>query len=64
MPFTNFNSSVEFGIRLGISSNERSYHIETSLPICNTNQWTGFCMVGYFSGGYSQTDCNFNFNIE
>ena len=35
----------------------------TSLPICNINPWTGFCMVEDFSGG-SQTDCNFNFNIN
>ena len=38
--------------------------METSLPICNTNPWTGFCMVGDFSVVYSQTDCNFNFNIN
>ena len=22
------------------------YHIETSLLICRTNEWTGFCMIG------------------
>ena len=38
--------------------------METSLPICNTNPCTGFCVVGDFSVVYSQTDCNFNFNIN
>ena len=59
---TNFNSSVEFAICSGIPSCEVSCHIETSLPICYLNPWIGFCMVGDFSEGYSETDCNFNFD--
>ena len=64
MFLTNFNSSVEFAICSGILSVEGSYHMESSPPICNINLLTGFCMVGDFSGGYSQTDRNFNFNIN
>ena len=65
LPFlTNFNSSVEFAICTGISSGEASYRMETSLSICNINPLTTFCVVGNFSGGYSQADCNFNFNIN
>ena len=60
----NFNSSVEFAICSRIPSSEGLYHMETSLPICNTNSWTGFCMVGLFSGGYSKTCSNFYFNIN
>ena len=59
---TNF-SSVEFAICSGIPFGKGSYHMESSLLICNINPWTGFCMVGDFSGGYSQTDCNFNVNV-
>ena len=55
MFLTNFNSSVEFAIWIPIKSNP---------PICNINPLTGFCVVEDFSGGYSQTDCNFNFNIN
>ena len=36
--------------------------MESSPPICNL--LTRFCMVGDFSGGYSQTDCNFNFDTN
>ena len=36
--------------------------MESSPPICNL--LTRFYMVGDFSGGYSQTDCNFNFNTN
>ena len=64
MFLTIFNGYVEFAICLGIPSNEGLYHMETSLLMCNTNPWTGFCMVDDFSGGYSQRDCNFNFNIN
>ena len=64
MFLTNFNSSVEFAISSGILSGGRSYHMESSPPICNITPWTGFCMVGDFSGGYSQTDYNFNFDIN
>ena len=64
MFLTNFNSSFEFLICSKIPSSEGSYHIETSLLICNTNLWTGFYVVGGFPGSYSQTNCNFNFNIN
>ena len=64
MFLTNLNSSVEFAICLGIPSDEGLYDMETGLPIYNTNQWTGFCMVGDFSRGYSQADCHLNFNIN
>ena len=64
MFLSNFNSSVEFAICSGILSGEGSYHMESSPPICNINLLAGFCMVGDFSGGYSQTDRNFNFNIN
>ena len=60
----NFNSSIEFAICSRIPSSEGLYHMETSLPICNTNSWTGFCIVGLFSGGYSKTNSNFYFNIN
>ena len=53
MFLTSFNSSVE-----------GSYHMETSLSICNRNRSTGFCMAEDFSVGYSQTDFNLNFNID
>ena len=56
---TNSNSSVEFE-----ACSRILYHMDTSLPICNTNPWTGSYMVGDFSGGYSLTDCHFNFNIN
>ena len=62
MFLTNFNSSVEFAICSGIPSNEGLYHMESTPPICNINPLTGFCVVGDFSGGYSQTNCNFNLN--
>ena len=45
-------------------SGERSYNIESNPPIYNMNPLTGFCIVGEFSGGYSQTDCKFYFNIN
>ena len=61
---TTFNSSVEFAICSEIPIGEGLYHVEFSPPICNINPLTGFCVVGDFSGGYSQTDCNFNFNIN
>ena len=64
MTLINFNSSVEFAICSRIPSSEGLYHMETSLPICNTNSWTGFCIVGLFSGGYSKTNSNFYFNIN
>ena len=35
-----------------------------SPPIFNINLLPRFIMVGNFSGGYSRTDCNFNFNIS
>ena len=57
-------SSVEFPICSEISSGEGSYHMESVLPIWNINLWTGSCMLRDFSAGYSQTDCNFNFNIK
>ena len=61
---TNFKSSVEFAICLGIPSSEGSYHMAPSPPIYNINLWTGSFLVGDFSVGYSQTDYNFNFNIN
>ena len=64
MFLTNFNGSVEFATFSGIPSSEGLYHMESTPPICNINPLTGFCVVGDFSGGYSQTDCNFNFNIN
>ena len=64
MFLTNFNSSIEFAICSGIPSGERSYHMESSRPICNTSPLANFCTIGDFSGGYSQTDCSFNFNIN
>ena len=64
MFLTNFNSSVKFTVCLGSPSSEGLYHMETSLPTYHTNPWTGFCMVGDFSRGYCQTDCNFNFNVN
>ena len=64
MFLTNFNSSVEFAIFSGIPSGEGPYHMESSPPICNINPLPQFYMVGDFSGGYSQTDCKFNFNIN
>ena len=62
MFLTNFNRSVEFAICSGIPSGEGQYHMESSPPICSL--LTRFYMVGDFSGGYSQTDCSFNFNIN
>ena len=62
MFLTNFNRSVEFAICSGIPSGEGQYHMESSPPICSL--LTCFYMVGDFSGGYSQTDCNFNFNTN
>ena len=59
---TNFNGSVEFAVCSGITFREGSYRMKTGLPICSINPWTVFRMVGNFSGGYCQTDCNFNFN--
>ena len=59
---TNFNGSVEFAVCSGITFREGSYLMKTGLPICSINPWTVLRMVGDFSGGYSQTDCNFNFN--
>ena len=60
----NFNSFVEFAICSGIPSGEGPYHMESSSPNCKINPLTCFYMVGDFSGGGSQTDCNFNFNIN
>ena len=64
MFLTNFNSSVEFAICWGISFTGGSYYMESSTSICNINPLTGFCMVGDFSGCYSQTDRNFNINVN
>ena len=44
MSLTNFNSSVEFAICLGIPSDEGPYHMESSSPICNINPLTRFYM--------------------
>ena len=60
MFLTNFNSSVEFAICSGIPSGEGPYHMESSPPIFSINPMPRFYMVGNFSEGYSQTDCNFN----
>ena len=57
---TNFNSSVEFAICSRIPLGEGWYDIESSPLTCNLLT----CLVGDFSGGYSQTDYNFNFNIN
>ena len=38
--------------------------MESNSPICDKNLLTDFCMVEDFSGGNSQTVCNFNFNIN
>ena len=62
MFLTNFNSSVESVICLGIPSGEGQYHMKSSPPIFNL--LIPFYMVGDFSVGYSQIDCNFNFNIN
>ena len=63
--YNNFNHFKMFLTKFSkIPSSEGSYHMETSLLICNTNLWTGFYMVGVFPGSYSQTKCNFNFNIN
>ena len=59
----NFKSSVEFSTCSGIPSGKGPYHMESIPPICNISPLTGFYMVGDFSGGYSQTDCNFDFNV-
>ena len=59
-----FNSSVEFAICSRIPSSVESYHTETSILICIMNLLTGICMVEDFSRGYSQTDSNFNFDIN
>ena len=64
MFLTNFNSSVEFAIYSRILSGEGPYHMESSPPICNINPLTHFYMVGDFSGGYSQTNCNFKVNVN
>ena len=56
----NFNSFVEFSFSLGVPS----CHMESSPPICNINLLTWFYVIGDFSGGYSQTDCKFNFNTN
>ena len=64
MFFPNFNTSVKFVICSGIPSGEGPYHMESRPSICNINPLPWFSVVGYFSGGYSQTDCNFNFNIN
>ena len=64
MFLTNCNNSAEFSICSGILSGEGLYHMDSSLSMWNINPRTGFCMVGYFFGGYSQTDCTFNFNIN
>ena len=64
MFLTNSNSSVESAICLGIPFSEGLYHMESSTPIYNINPLPQFYMVGDFSGGYSQPDCKFNFNIN
>ena len=64
MFLANFNSSVEFAICSEIPSGEGLYHMESNSPICDKNLLTDFCMVEDFSGGNSQTVCNFNFNIN
>ena len=64
MFLANFNSFVEFAICSEIPSGEGLYHIESNSPICDKNLLTDFCMVEDFSGGNSQTVCNFNFNIN
>ena len=64
MFLTNFNSSVKFAICLEIPYGEGPYHMESSPAICNTNPLLCFYMVGEFSEGYSQADCNFTFNIN
>ena len=61
---TNFNGSVEFGICSGIPSGEGPYHMVPSPPIYHINSLPRFYMVEDFSEGYSQTDCNFDFNIN
>ena len=38
--------------------------MEYSPPIPSKNLLIDFCMVGDFSGGYSQTDINFDLNIN
>ena len=58
MFLTNFNSSIEFAISSRIPSGEGFYQMETSPPTYTINLWNGFGMVGDFSGGYSQKDCN------
>ena len=63
MFITNFNSSDEFAICSGTPSGEGLY-MESSPPICNINPLSQFYMVGDLSGGYSQTDCKFNFNTN
>ena len=64
MFLTNFSSSVKFVTCQRISSSEGLYHMEISLPIYHTSPWICFCVVEVFSGGFSQTNCNFNFNIN
>ena len=49
---------------MGLLSDGGAYHIESSPLICNINQLPEFYMVGDLSGGYSQTDCKFNFNTN
>ena len=61
---TNFSSSVKFVICSRISSSEGLYDMETSLTIYHTSPWICFCVVEVFSGGFSQTNCSFNFNIN
>ena len=64
MFLTNFNSSVEFAICWGILSGEQPYHMESSPLICNIKPLARFYIVGDFYGGFSQADCDFNFNIN
>ena len=62
MFLTNFNISVESVICSRIPSGKGQHHMESSPPIFNL--LICFYMVGDFPGGYSQTDCNFNFNTN
>ena len=38
--------------------------MESSPPIWNINMLKRFCMIGDFSGSYSQTDFSFDFHIN